>query len=185
MEGAMPRDELDRRIVEAVFSDFGENMPEMGKFIQERADLWTEGREVFFTELVRNFDCAEKISHAEAIWERGLRNPIVKYVSRKTLEHHEKLTRALCADECVIQNLGIRCWDQLGITRKQSTAREIIEEHLKHYGEVRQVVADEMISGALEFPEGDAETSKKKNTAKRLLTVLELIGEGFISGRKP
>jgi hypothetical protein len=159
--------------------DQGTQLPEMAEFIQRRADIWTERCDAFMTTLVQELETAETISQAEAIWTAGLANPLLRFVSRTTIDHHEKLTRSLCAEEQDIQYIAFRCWKQLSFTNA-SRAKEIIENHLKHYGEIQGVIMDEMIIKCQEYlTEEENPIEEKKKVMNRLLIILEILGEGF------
>jgi hypothetical protein len=155
-------------------------MTQTKKQIQDRADMWTENREQIMTSLVQNFTDAETIARAKSLWWSIMKSPAFRHISPEVIKKQEKLCRALCAEEDDIKKVAFCCWKQLRLTPKKSVARAIIEEHLEHYGEIRDVIADEIIINCLEFiQEEDKSIEEIKQMIQRLLVALEILGEGF------
>jgi hypothetical protein len=131
------------------------------------------------TSLIQAFNDAETIARAKNIWWSVVKTPAFKFISSAVLKNQEKLCRALCAEEDDIKKVAFRCWKQFGFTPKKSEARVIIEDHLERYGEIRDIIADEMISNCLEFLLEEKPIEDKRRTIQRLLVALEVLGSGF------
>jgi hypothetical protein len=100
-------------------------------------------------------------------------------MSVEAISKHEKLTRALCAEEEDIRYIAHRRWRQLSFS-KPSYAKEIIERHLMHYGEIQEVIADEIVANCLEYlTQEENPLEEKKKVIKRLLVMTEILGKGF------
>jgi hypothetical protein len=111
--------------------------------------LWTEAREAKLTSLVQAPDEALSIASSNNTWRAGLSDPILRYVSPTVIGKQEKLTRALCAEETTIEGISLRCWRQFHMTEDESEAKMIVDKHLERYGEVKDLVPDRLVYGAL------------------------------------
>jgi hypothetical protein len=125
-------------------------------------------------------DEAPTIARAENLWIAGRMKPIFRDVQEEVLLEHQKLIRALCAEQTAVDNIVSRCWHQFQITEDESEAKEIVEEHLAGYGDIQSVVLDRVVAGALAtLIRTDLDTEYKQQVGRELLAILTTMEHGF------
>jgi hypothetical protein len=180
MQECLPLDRFDKKGRDAMGSMYVGWGSEVEDAIREWTDTWTESREAMLTSLIQAVDEAPSIARANNLWSAGLMEPILRYVSQDVLARHEKLTRALCAKESTIEGISRRCWLQFQRTEDESEAKMIVDEHLERYGEVKDVVLDRLVAGALTTLErSDIDFGYKKAIGRHLLSILGAMGHGL------
>jgi hypothetical protein len=148
--------------------------------IKERASLWTENRETKMTSLIQSVDEAQSIAISDNRWRAGLMDPIFRYANPEVLAKHEKLIRALCAEESTIEGISLRCWLQFQRTEDEDEAKMIVDKHLERYGDVKDVVLDRLATGALStLQRDDIDWEYKKAIGRHMLAILGAMGHGF------
>jgi hypothetical protein len=115
------------------------NPPEAGPrtddAIERQANLWTEKRDAYLTEVT------QAMGQAENYWKKCMQRPILRYVNPEIIKKKAAEIRKLCMDEAAIGNIAQRCWDYADSTKNRSTIKSTIEKHLEHHERVTQEVA--------------------------------------------
>jgi hypothetical protein len=146
--------------------------------IQDHANTWTAKREDKFTRWMREFDEARTLRRAESVREYALKHQMFMYVDKGILRRKEAETRALCITPEVIQGVENRCW--IHVADYGGRAKREVEEHLEHYGDIKQVMMDGLIIHVLEaIMDDEMSLVNQKKIWRRFLTFLEILGHGF------
>jgi hypothetical protein len=82
-------------------------------------------------------------------------------------------------DELVLERIAVRCWNCIVEAQRISEAQREIEEHLAHYGPIKETIAARMIVSIVEALKGDLKKEKKQWVWRRLLGAVEILGYGL------
>jgi hypothetical protein len=149
-----------------------------GKII-ERANRWTESRDVLFTTEVQKIDACLSLQDAEHYWSRLCGNPAFKFVDPEILNKRAIEIRMLCMDEIALESISVRCWNYILKTSSVSQAQQMFDRHIARYGPIKQAIADRMSTAIVSALRQDLEKVKKANLWRKLLAATEILGYGL------
>jgi hypothetical protein len=149
MQQSLGRLEFVTKVEDTTFVLLTREKERIRDIITAMAALWTETRERVLTDKIQAADEADTIKKSDLIRMCTLKSDIFQNIDPKILEQHEFRIRSLCAEEKTVGLIAMRCWREFHEEKDEDVAAVTVNEHLTHYGDIKTIVLDKLVSVAL------------------------------------